>query len=58
MALNKEILKRLDEKTMNDKSTRDFLIALLQIESEGRGWYDKDYNQLLERFCEGGNDEI
>lgn len=55
MALNKTILQKLNEKTTGDMEMRDFLIAIMQYESESRGWYDKDYVKILEENYKGGS---
>lgn len=51
MALNKKILKKLNEKTTNEPEIRDFLIGIMQFESEPRGWYEKDYVKILDESC-------
>lgn len=55
MALNKTILKKLNEKTEGDLEMCEFLIAIMQYESESRGWYDKDYVKILEENYKGGS---
>ena len=55
MALNKTILKKLNEKTDGNLEMREFLIAIMQYESESRGWYDKDYVKILEENYKGGS---
>jgi len=51
MALNQTILKKLDKNTRDDKEICDFLIAIMQFESETRGWFEKDYIKILEENC-------
>ena len=52
MALNKTILAKLAEKTSDNKDMRDFLSEIFQFESTPKiGWYDKKYNELLEKHC-------
>lgn len=51
MALNKTILKKLNEKTAGETEIRDFLTAIMQFESEPRGWFEKDYVKILEENC-------
>ena len=53
MALNKTILKKLNEKTEGNLEMREFLIAIMQYESESRGWYEKDYVKILEEKSKG-----
>jgi len=48
--INKEILIKLKEKTQNDYLQREFLTEIFQFEDETRGWYDKEYNKLLEEI--------
>jgi len=51
MALNKTILKKLNEKTAGEAKVLDVLIAIMQFESEQRGWYEKRYVKILEENC-------
>ncbi len=51
MALNKTILKKLNERTGGETEIRDFLAAIMQFESEPRGWFEKDYVKILEENC-------
>ena len=51
MALNKTILKKLNEKTAGEPEIREFLTAIMQFESEARGWFEKDYVKILEENC-------
>ena len=51
MALNKTILKKLNEKTAGQPELREFLTAIMQFESESRGWFEKDYVKILEENC-------
>lgn len=51
MALNKTMLKKLNEKTAGDTKVRDVLIAIMRFESEPRGWFEKDYVKILEENC-------
>ena len=52
MALNKTILSKLAEKTTGDKEIQAFLGDVFQFESTPKtGWYEKKYNELLERYC-------
>lgn len=52
MALNKTILSKLAEKTTEDGEIRMFLSDIFQFESSPKtGWYEKKYNELLEKYC-------
>ena len=51
MAINKTILKKLTEKTVGENEIRNFLTAIMQFESEPRGWFDKEYLRILEEHC-------
>jgi hypothetical protein len=51
MAINKTILKKLNEKTVEEMEIRNFLTAVIQFESESRGWFEKDYIKILEENC-------
>lgn len=53
MALNKTILKKLNEKTDGEPEVRDVLIAIMQFESEPRGWFEKQYVKILEEKGKG-----
>lgn len=55
MALNKTILKKLSEKTAGEAEILDFLTAIMQFESESRGWFEKDYVRILEENCKEGS---
>lgn len=51
MALNKTIVKKVREKTVNEPALGDFLVDLLEYESEAHGWFKADYNNFLEKSC-------
>ncbi len=51
MALNKTIVKKVREKTVNESALGDFLVDLLEYESETHGWFKTDYNNFLEKSC-------
>lgn len=51
MALNKTIIKKVREKTAQDTAVGDFLVSLLEYESEKHGWFKTDYNNILEKSC-------
>lgn len=53
MALNKTILKKLAEKTSEDRELQEFLRDIFQFESTPKtGWFEKKYCEFLERHCE------
>ncbi len=54
MALNKTIIKKVREKTVQDSAVGDFLVSLLEYESEKHGWFKNDYNSMLEKSCKEG----
>ncbi len=49
MALNKQVLKKIREKTAGDRELQEFLLAVFQYESESNGWFKPKYKELLER---------
>lgn len=51
MALNKTIVKKVREKTVNEPALGDFLLDLLEYESETHGWFKADYSNFLEKSC-------
>jgi hypothetical protein len=54
MSINRTILEKVKEKTKGEPNLRDFILALLQRENEGLGWYTKPYREELEKHCKGG----
>lgn len=56
MALNKTIVKKVREKTTPEPALGDFLVELLEYESETHGWYTSDYNRILEKSCKEEKD--
>ena len=52
MALNKDILKKLGEKTKKEKPVQELLVDIFQYESSPKGWYTKKYKELLEKHVE------
>jgi len=52
MALNKTIVKKVREKTAQEPALGDFIVGLLEYESETHGWFKADYNSFLEKACE------
>ena len=52
MALNKDILKKLGEKTKKEKPVQELLVDIFQYESSPKGRYTKKYKELLEKHVE------
>ena len=53
MGLNKQILKKLKEKTKDDPQMQQFIINILQEENKGIGWYSKFYKTEIDKAIEG-----
>ena len=51
MPLNKTIIKKIRAKTENEPEIGDFLVGLLEFESETSGWWKTKYNTILENAC-------
>ena len=51
MALNKIILTKLAEKTKDDKPMQELLRDIFAYESSQKGWYKKQYAELIEKHC-------
>jgi hypothetical protein len=51
MALNKTIIKKVRAKTESEPEIGDFLVSLLELESETPGWWKPKYNSILENAC-------
>lgn len=51
MALNKKIISKVREKTAGEPELGNFLVELLEYESEIHGWYTADYTAILEKNC-------
>lgn len=51
MALNKTIIKKVRSKTESDPEIGDFLVSLLEFESESPGWWKPKYITILESSC-------
>lgn len=54
MALNKTIIKKVREKTVQETAVGDFLVSLFEYESEKHGWFKTDYSSILEKSCKEG----
>lgn len=55
MALNKTILKKVDEKTRGNKNQKDFIVAILEEENKGIGHYKKFYKEKVEQAVKDGD---
>ena len=55
MALNKKIISMVREKTKSDVELGNFLVELLEYESENPGWYTTAYATILENNCKEDN---
>lgn len=51
MALNKTIVKKVREKTVSEPDIGDFLVNLLELESDLPGWWKPKYIACLESAC-------
>lgn len=50
--INRDILKKLSEKTKDEENQKEFIMEILQEESKGLGWYMKFYKDEIEKFAE------
>jgi hypothetical protein len=55
MALNKTIVKKVREKTALEPALGNFIVDVLEYESEVHGWFKADYNSFLEKTCKEGD---
>lgn len=53
MALNREILIKLDAKTGKDKAMQKFIVKILEAEKEGKGRYKDFYIEEIENAIIG-----
>ena len=53
MALNKTILKKVAEKTKDDKNLQDFIVSILDEENKGLGQFKKKYKAAIENAIKG-----
>ena len=51
MPLNKTIIKKVRAKTENEPEIGDYLVSLLEFESETPGWWRPTYGTILENAC-------
>lgn len=49
--LSKEILKKISEKTKNEKNQKEFILEILNEECKGLGWYNKFYLEKLDKYA-------
>ena len=50
--INRSILKKLNQKTKNEENQRDFIMEILQKESQVLGQYTRFYKEKIEEFAE------
>ena len=48
MALNKTILKKIAEKTKDDKEQQDIIVSILDEENKGIGQFKKKYKAAIQ----------
>ena len=53
MDINPKILRKINEMTEDKPPIGEFIKALLNFESEGKGWFKDQYNKFLEDYSEG-----
>lgn len=53
MSLNKTILKKVAEKTKDDKRQREFIVQILDEENKGLGQFKKIYKTTIENAVKG-----
>lgn len=58
MALNKDILIKLDKKTSNDPFIKEVILEILKFEVQENRWYEREYLRILEHYCKEDNNEI
>lgn len=54
MALNITILKKVNEKTMDDHQQQDFIVKILDEENKGLGQFKKVYEKLIKEAIKNG----
>lgn len=54
MALNKAILKKIGERTKDDKEQQEFIIKILDEENKGLGQFTKVYERLIKDAIKNG----
>lgn len=53
MALNKTILKKIAEKTKDDKKQQEFIIGILDEENKGLGQFKTKYKAAIDNAVKG-----
>lgn len=53
MALSRTILKKVAEKTKEDKKQREFIVGILDEENKGLGQFKKKYKAAIEKAIKG-----
>lgn len=52
MAINKRVMKKIEELANGDSALLEFLRALITYEAEGSGRYKKEYEDMLKTYAE------
>lgn len=52
MAINKRVMKKIEEFANGDSALLGFLRALITYEAEGSGRYKKEYEDMLKTYAE------
>ena len=58
MALNKTILKKVSQKTKDDKELQEFILTILDEENKGLGQFKKKYKSEIDKAVKGEKKEI
>ena len=53
MAISRKILEKLNDKTRDNDEIKEFIMQLLQFESDSPGWFKTEYIKILEKSCQG-----
>jgi len=51
MGLNKNIVKKIKAMTEKEPEIGNYLVRLLEFESESRSWWTQPYKEILEKSC-------
>ncbi len=57
MAINKRVMKTIEELANGDSVMLDFLRALITYEAEGSGRYTKQYEDMLREYAKKKGDK-
>lgn len=49
MALNKQIIQKIVEKTKENEELQEFILNVLQEENRGIGWFKKYYKEEIDK---------